>query len=1097
MQPHQFVRMFGLAAALLLVAGVERAAATHQTTIVRPMAYDTSKAVGTSGTDAIRAAFDDKSRYDAGRWLPIPEPGVATLFLMGSVFAGTITRRKKRRHSADSRSRPLRIEPLEDRRLLSITVNTLVDEMDGSIIDGDISLRDAIVAAAPGETIDFDPSLTSGAPATLQLSTDGELFLNKSVTIDGPGAGLLTIQAYDPTPETANGDGSRVFHLDNGDGGTQINVEINGLTLTGGDVNAPGGAIFSYENLTIVDSNITGNSTSDVDGNSGGAIYSSGGMLAVTRTTISDNHTGDGGGAILQHNGQATITDSLIWNNTARFSGGGIFNDAGNMSVTNSTISANTAGYAGGGLFNRDGTATLDHLTITANSAPSGDGIASVGNSITHTNVHSSIVSGNDGAGNSDVEYLLGGVNSFTSQGYNLVTYGNAITAFAATGDLTGNYYFLNLAPLADNGGPTLTHATLPGSAAIDAGDPAELAGVGDVPLYDQRGMPYTRVFGGRSDIGAYERQNLGASQTYVVDTHADENDGDYSAGDLSLREAIVLANANADYVDTIEFAPALNGLMIHLSLGELVIDDPVAIEGPGADLLSIDALAKSRIFNFVTRASDFSIAGLTLIGGKTTGNLENGGAIASLSYGNLLIEGTEISGNSSYGGGGGIYAYGNVTLVGSQVSENSTTGDSANGGGVFSKGSVTLTDSTVTGNSTAGAASGGGGIRAFGDVTLTGSTVSGNATAGNFSFGGGVYAYGDVSLTGSTVSGNSTTGGFAKGGGVYSSGNVVLTGSTVSGNYTTGEDADGGGIQSQGNIMLTGSTVSGNHTSGDYSRGGGIGGTDVTLVDATISGNTTFGGNSDGGGIAAYGNATLLRSTITQNRTVDATSWGGGLWLNPFFGGSIATITDSILAGNTAGHSHPDLRPGLGSLTVDFSLIGDTSDLTVSEMAEISGGAGNRLNVDPLLGPLGHYGGPTETHALLAGSPAIDAGDPAAVAGAGDVPEFDERGTPYTRVFGGRIDMGAYERQSLSLVVDTLVDEDDGDYSAGDLSLREAIDLTNRNIGPTDTINFSPTLNGGTIELALGEILISDAVSINGPGPNCSRSRPMTRRPR
>src|SRR5262245_33196631 len=99
--------------------------------------------------------------------------------------------------------RRLRLEPLEDRRLLSITVNTLVDEADGSIVDGDISLRDAIAAAPSGETIDFSAALTSGGPATIDL-TLGELVINKNLSISGPDANLLTIDASasDPTPDS-------------------------------------------------------------------------------------------------------------------------------------------------------------------------------------------------------------------------------------------------------------------------------------------------------------------------------------------------------------------------------------------------------------------------------------------------------------------------------------------------------------------------------------------------------------------------------------------------------------------------------------------------------------------------------------------------------------------------------------------------------------------------------------------------------------------------------------------------------------------------------------------------------------------------------
>ena len=96
--------------------------------------------------------------------------------------------------------RRLWFEPLEDRRLLSITVSTLVDESDGSIVDGDISLRDAIVAAPVGETIDFS------VIGTINLSSLGQLTINKNLTIHGPSAGLLTIRAFPGT--AAAGDGA-------------------------------------------------------------------------------------------------------------------------------------------------------------------------------------------------------------------------------------------------------------------------------------------------------------------------------------------------------------------------------------------------------------------------------------------------------------------------------------------------------------------------------------------------------------------------------------------------------------------------------------------------------------------------------------------------------------------------------------------------------------------------------------------------------------------------------------------------------------------------------------------------------------------------
>ena len=160
-------------------------------------------------------------------------------------------RRDDGRHRRLSHRRPLRFEPLEDRRLLAITVDTLVDELDGNIGDGDVSLRDAIAAATTGETIDFSVTGT----ITLEL---GELVIDKSLTIDGPGANLLTIDASgnDPTPNQDNGDGSRVLVVSDGSFGTPIDVEINGLTLSGGDGGGDGGGIENHENLHLIDSTI-------------------------------------------------------------------------------------------------------------------------------------------------------------------------------------------------------------------------------------------------------------------------------------------------------------------------------------------------------------------------------------------------------------------------------------------------------------------------------------------------------------------------------------------------------------------------------------------------------------------------------------------------------------------------------------------------------------------------------------------------------------------------------------------------------------------------------------------------------------------------
>ena len=174
-------------------------------------------------------------------------------------------RRSGRSHSRSTHSsigqnayrRHLRLEPLEYRRLLAVvTVTTALDTVDFN--DGVTSLREAVFATntvAGADEINFD--FGHDGPATILL-TQGELAITDSLTITGPGADLLTIDASgnDPTPDQNNGDGSRVFILDDGDINSVRQAFVGNLTLTGGDVLGGGGAILSMENLKVTGSTI-------------------------------------------------------------------------------------------------------------------------------------------------------------------------------------------------------------------------------------------------------------------------------------------------------------------------------------------------------------------------------------------------------------------------------------------------------------------------------------------------------------------------------------------------------------------------------------------------------------------------------------------------------------------------------------------------------------------------------------------------------------------------------------------------------------------------------------------------------------------------
>jgi predicted outer membrane repeat protein len=902
--------------------------------------------------------------------------------------------------------RRLRFEPLEDRRLLAnVTVGNTNDVVNGTATsiaaliatpgaDG-ISLREAILAAnadAAADTIDFS---VTGTIQLTDVGHAGEVVISDHLTINGPGASVLTVQAFNPSATL--GDGERIFNVDDGSATLKV-VTVSGLTLTGGDTASGygGGAILNFENLTITDCAISDNNSgtatvttrgggiynrggdlviadSAVSGNTsrgrGGGIYSRLGSLSIIRSTISGNEANAavGGGGLYGNASTITIDSSTISGNTAGTGGG--FGSAGDGTITNSTISGNSAALGGGGIFVGSGSVTVRHSTITLNRADSDNNASGTGGGLSGpATLDHTIVAGNlrSVSTRDDISGTLA-----ASSAYNLIgvdtgltgisngTNGNQIGTGAAPIDAL-------LGPLAANGGPTLTHQLLVGSPAIDMGDPA----VPSPPTNDQRGAPFARVAdgdgagGARIDMGAYERQTLAAS-FLIVDTVSDERDGDYSAGDLSLREAIDLSQGSIG-PDTITFDAALSGATITLGGTELVIGEALTIDArPLAANVTIDANQLSRIFNITATTGDFTLGGLTLTGGRTTATsiAGRGGAIRSFTTGNLTLDQSTVSGNS-------------------------TAGDNAYGGGINAR-AVTLTQSTVSGNSTAGVRGHGGGIYSNGAVTLTQSTVSGNSTAGQSADGGGMYSKGTVTLSQSTVSGNSTAGQSADGGGISSLFAVTLAESTVSGNSTAGQSADGGGIHSKGTVTLSQSTVSGNSTSGD---------------------------SADGGGIFAYGAVTLAQSTVTENQATHATATSGGVFQYDTVSNHPLSISGSIVAGNTAGGGGADLAPDPQStLTVNYSLIG------VAPAGMV--GIGNITGLDPLLGPLANNGGPTMTHALLAGSPAIDAGDPNfdpedpdGDPQTDDVMLFDQRGAPFVRVLdgngagGAQIDIGATE---------------------------------------------------------------------------------------
>jgi hypothetical protein len=178
--------------------------------------------------------------------------------------------------------------------------------------------------------------------------------------------------------------------------------------------------------------------------------------------------------------------------------------------------------------------------------------------------------------------------------------------------------------------------------------------------------------------------------------------------------------------------------------------------------------------------------------------------------------------------------------------------------------------------------------------------------------------------------------------------------------------------------------------------------------MNSTISGNSA---GEHGAGVFSDTSqpVSLKFSTITGNVIANLSgSSGGGI-----HSANVASLDHTIVAGNLQGASTRD--DVVGVFDAYYSLIGDKRSETVNDTGGSLVGT-TALPIDAKLGPLANNGGLTSTHALLSGSPAIEAGNPAAVANSDEVPQFDQRGNPFSRVVdfdgvgGARIDIGAIE---------------------------------------------------------------------------------------
>lgn len=436
----------------------------------------------------------------------------------------------------------------------TITVTNTSDSGPGS-------LRDALSAAAPGDTINFSVA----SPATITLAST--LQINSNVTISGPGASSLAI---------SGGNAVTVLSVSSG-----VTASVSGVTIENGN-GSDGGAVFnSGGTLTLTNVALTNNSAPFY----GAGILNFGGTVMVANSTLASNSSAEMGGAIFNEGGTVTLDSTTVTGNSAPYYGGAFYNAGGALNLTNSTISNNSSTYYGGAIWNSAyGTVTITSSTFAGNSSGQGGGIV---NYFYSTATLKNTVFATSTGGNCSSS---GGVQ--VSNGYNLSDDASCVGTFlTASTDLNNTPAQLDPNGLQSNGGPTQTLALTSTSPAVDAVPVAACTqSDGTTPLtVDQRGV--TRPQGAACDIGAFElaQSEVFSSFTAKLDAHGGAN------GAFELNATFTLA-AGSSGIDPLTEA-------VQLQVG------PYQVTIPAGSFRQLQNGAKAGGYVFAGRIANTALA--------------------------------------------------------------------------------------------------------------------------------------------------------------------------------------------------------------------------------------------------------------------------------------------------------------------------------------------------------------------------------------------------------------------------------------------------------------------------------------------------------
>ncbi|MBW4680058.1 MAG: DUF4347 domain-containing protein [Microcoleus vaginatus WJT46-NPBG5] len=625
----------------------------------------------------------------------------------------------------------------------------------------------------------------------------------------------------------------------------------------------------------------------------------------------------------------------------------------------------------------------------------------------------------------------------------------------------------------------------------------ADIAASTDLTGNDANGGNWNLEF----TTGSIESVNPLSAETLtaysdVLATITVTNNADSGAG--SLREAIATAQAG----DTIVFDPSLASQTITLS-SQLNINKNLIIDGASAAGVTISGNNATRVFELQTApdntAINVTMRNLIIANGKVSG-IDEAGAGAGIKTASstiLTVENCQVNNNVAQFGGGIFAGFrGNTTVINSTFDGNDgTAGNQERGGGAIatkSEGSLTVQGSQFTNNKGIN----GGAINSLlGALTVENSTflnndstagASGSVTSG---FGGAIYTDGASALIDDAVGGtiairNSRfegNKGAGQGGAMflfgYAPDKIIVDGSTIINNQVikngTGNALGGGIRMGNAEYTISNTTIANNWA---LTQGGGLWTGENSpgqIINTTFSGNKAheLDGTSGLGGAMMINNSggttNIINSTVANNY---AGFMGGAFWGKNL----TTTVKNSIFDKNTAGnpwgvkqHVGEPLVDAGGNIQFPPKNPNDASDINVTTSITIA---------DPLLGPLQDNGGGILTHALLAGSPAIDAGTgtgAAATDGRGQMrpQDGDNNGTAV-------VDVGAFEFSGNApeiAVLEATTNIVDGSTTALDFGTT----TVGTAISKTFTIN-----NTGTSDLVLSNLVLPTGFTVVGTLP-------------